>query len=410
MNRSPRRSRLSRWAGRCALLALLAVGAASPAWAGADWPSLSETSRGRVAPSLDVALVIGISDYDQLPDIPGADQNALDWYRWLSGERGVPSARIKVLLDGQVTRETMLDAAAEVAGWAGPGARVWLVFAGHGYTARDGLDGLLIGADARPASASIWARGLPQGELIRALEAGAQRETIAIFDACFSGRTAAGALAPGEQFAVPARRVQTGGAVALMASQKDGVAGPLPGADRPAFSYLVLGAMRGWGDANRDGVVTAQEAVSYARDALIRLDSGRQQYPEMIGPGDTALSDAVETRGPDLEAIAEALRGRQEQPPPPPTPPRAPLDLNLTRIGGLSALAGGGLAAVSWTGAHFARTETWEADAVAAFKATNWTGWTLVGAGLTVAIIGRRRGQRFTATLTPGGAALLGRF
>jgi hypothetical protein len=47
----------------------------------------------------------------------------------------------------------------------------------------------------------------------------------------------------------------------LSAGKGDQFAGPLPGLGRPAFSWLVLGALRGWGDADRDGTVTAREAV-----------------------------------------------------------------------------------------------------------------------------------------------------
>ena len=54
----------------------------------------------------------------------------------------------------------------------------------------------------------------------------------------------------------------------LSAGEHDQFAGPLPGslpyADRPAFSYLTLGAMTGWGDENKDGVVTVQETIRYS--------------------------------------------------------------------------------------------------------------------------------------------------
>jgi len=39
-------------------------------------------------------------------------------------------------------------------------------------------------------------------------------------------------------------------AIVLSASKKDEYAGSLPRLSRPAFSSLLLGAMRGWGDTN----------------------------------------------------------------------------------------------------------------------------------------------------------------
>ena len=47
----------------------------------------------------------------------------------------------------------------------------------------------------------------------------------------------------------------------LTAATADQVAGPLPGAARPAFSYLVLGGLRGWADSDHNGRVTAGETV-----------------------------------------------------------------------------------------------------------------------------------------------------
>jgi len=67
----------------------------------------------------------------------------------------------------------------------------------------------------------------------------------------------------------------------LTAASSNDITGPLPGGSRPAFSYLVLAALRGWGDDNQDGVVTAEEAVSFA--AGVMLDAGRPERPALQG-------------------------------------------------------------------------------------------------------------------------------
>lgn len=82
-------------------------------------------------------------------------------------------------------------------------------------------------------------------------------------------------------------------------------AGPLPGLDRPAFSYLALGALRGWGDADKNGAVTPREATDYARDALRLLVRDRQQTPEATGPDrNSPLFSGVTEAGPDLVNMA----------------------------------------------------------------------------------------------------------
>jgi hypothetical protein len=124
-----------------------------------------------------------------------------------------------------------------------------------------------------------------------------------ILDACFSGRTANGQpLAAGLQPLILVKQAAAPSITVLTAGRSDQFAGPLPGINRPAFSYLVLGALRGWGDANGDGVVTAQEAIDYATKALTVVPIGRVQTPELVGASTPLSRNATET-GPSLSAI-----------------------------------------------------------------------------------------------------------
>jgi hypothetical protein len=103
-------------------------------------------------------------------------------------------------------------------------------------------------------------------------------------------------------------------AIVLSASKKDEYAGPLPGASRPAFSYLLLGAMRGWGDENKDGSVTVNEAVNYSQRALGMLVKGRRQTPEIIGDqgGAQLLAVSAGESGPDLTEMRIRGAGANE--------------------------------------------------------------------------------------------------
>ena len=65
-----------------------------------------------------------------------------------------------------------------------------------------GDDGLLVGMDAQQSVESLTARGLPQKELLAELQKG-KGKTVMVVDACFSGRTASGELAPGLQPLIP---------------------------------------------------------------------------------------------------------------------------------------------------------------------------------------------------------------
>ena len=77
-------------------------------------------------------------------------------------------------------------------------------------------------------------------------------------------------------------------------------AGPLPGASRPAFSYLALGGLRGWADGDTDGKVTAGELHGYVTQSMRALIRDRRQRPTLVGKADRPLGHSAREKGPDL--------------------------------------------------------------------------------------------------------------
>jgi hypothetical protein len=277
--------------------------ALSPAQAAEAWPDLSTPTRTAARDGAgDVALIIAIEDYDHAQDLPGALVNGRAWRSYLKESQGVRT--IKMLENATATREEILAAAKGLTERMTPGARLWVVYIGHGAPASQGEGGMLVGVDARQTASSLEARSVRLDELEAALD-GPQAEVVLVQDACFSGKASGGELAPG---LAPLKSVSTRlGAkwTTLAAGRNDEYAGPLSDGSRPAFSYLVLGALRGWGDADRDGQVTAAEAVSYANDAIFETVTGRTQRPQHSGP-DLALGRSGGERAPDLSSLGGA--------------------------------------------------------------------------------------------------------
>ena len=260
----------------------------------------------------DAAIVVGIEDYAWLPDIPGARSNAEAWYLYLVKARQVSDKRAVLLTDRDATNTGIDRALDKIARMVQPGGKLWFVFIGHGSYTRDG-DGLLVGVDAQQDLAS---RSLSRRRLLELVGSLGSR-TVVVLDACFSGLDQAGLPLVERYFAMPddvsAGPELPAGVTVLSAGAPDEFAGPLPRASprRPAFSYLLLGALRGWGDGDGDGVVTASEAVLYSREVLGVLASGREQTPQKAGD-DLALTSrlARKERGPDLTKVAVALASR----------------------------------------------------------------------------------------------------
>jgi len=271
----------------------------------AGWPDLSTAAPVAADGAKDAAVIVGIDEYAFVAHVPGATRNAGDWLTFLTESRHVPIDRVQLLRDVQGTREGILKAASQAAKQVQPGGTLWFVFIGHGAPAEGGADGLLVGADAQQSADSIFARSVAQAEVLGRLAASpASAHRVLIVDACFSGRTGSGdALAAGLQPMLAVRESAVAGATVLSAGGADQFAGPLPGTGRPAFSYLVLGALRGWA-AGPSGDVTANDAVAYARLVLRTLPIGRVQEPRVAGaaPGFVLARHASE-KAPNLHDL-----------------------------------------------------------------------------------------------------------
>lgn len=134
---------------------------------------------------------------------------------------------------------------------AGPDGRAWFVFIGHGAPSLDGADGLLVGVDAPQDAETLPTRTVSREELLQLLVADGA-DVVAILDTCLSGMPEGESLVPGLQPLVPTYTLATppGSITVATAAASDQFAGALPGETRPAFSYLLLGAAQGWGDAD----------------------------------------------------------------------------------------------------------------------------------------------------------------
>ncbi|MCK6502238.1 caspase family protein [Myxococcota bacterium] len=363
----------------------------SLALAGPAWPSL-DADLPKAGPfAEDAALIVAIEDYDRVQDIPGARANASAWQTWL--REGLGLGHVQPLVDGDATRTEILKEAERAAQAAGPGGRVWVIFIGHGAPDPATGDGLLLGADVRQTPDSIAERGVSQQSLL-ALAGGRGAPVIAVIDACYSGRTESGPLMPGVQPLVPVTARVAAESTLLLAARSDQVAGALPGGSQPAFSYLVLGALRGWADIDGDGAVRAHEVQTYTEQVLSTHLNGRTQSPELAGRAETVLAQLDRPEAaPDIAAIvAEArLRGPAPLPKAEVAAPRH-RSRGLAIAGGAAGLlAGGALAYTAWShGAYLDEPDAAKADALYEMnRVTGASGYGLVAAatGLGLAAV-----------------------
>lgn len=282
---------------------LTAASLLSGAALASDWPKLSSPAQPVAKAEQDAAVVVAIEKYAFVSSIPGAVDNADAWYDYLTKTLGVPFERVTLLKNEDATREDIVASLKKAADQTGKDGTLWFIFIGHGTPSPDGKGGVLVGVDAQQKASSLQARGLGEPEARRILAQSQAGRIRVILDSCFSGRdSSGGTLAPGLQPLVvlsPAQSADPRLAV-LTAARGDQFAGPLPGASRPAFSYLTLGALRGWTGAK---AVTAGDVLDYANKVLSAMVRGRQQVATLSGNPQAPMAPSAGEAGPDLASL-----------------------------------------------------------------------------------------------------------
>jgi hypothetical protein len=241
----------------------MVVGAALIGVPGIDAPVRS----GASAPE-DAALLVGIEDYAFLPDVPWVRRDLAAMNDLLVHTRGVPQEHV-VRLDG-ASLDQMKAGLDRALASKGPGGTLWVYFAGHG--AADPATGalLLVGDDAKADASVFAARGWAVESLIASLPDG----SVVVLDTCWAGAARTGdPLVPGSRFAVPTTALRARPQVTVWtAASPAEVASAYDPAEHGAFTYFVIGALRGWADGelsgSRDGQVDLDEARAWVGRAM----------------------------------------------------------------------------------------------------------------------------------------------
>jgi len=292
---------------------------------GTEWQPIDAPLRTGVTSPNDAAVVIGNEDYPFLTGVPYAKRDAEAFRNTLVYTRGVPLRRVRVLLgaSNNQIRAEVAAAAAEV----GDDGVLWIYFAGHGGGDPQTGERLLIGDTAKQDAASFLAGAVSVSEL-ETLALTGQGEVVFVTDACYNGLGRDGSQHGNQRFAVPSYAVtEAPRLTSWYAAGPTELAGPLAPVQHGAFTYFVVGALRGWADGElgqRDGRVTLSEADAYVMRSLAEVGE-RSQTPQLQTGGLQTLiaADNLEL-APDLLGVVAPV-ARQPTPATANPPNSAPL-------------------------------------------------------------------------------------
>jgi len=226
------------------------------------------------------ALVVGVSEYDEWPDLPNAGKDAQEVASVLESLE----VSVKLLLDPSSLQ--LNDALKEVAFHRGQehNLAVLLYFAGHGETLElaDGTElGYIIPKDcplkqADPVGFDDKAISMKEIESL-ALKIKSMH-MLMVFDSCFSGSlfnlVRAAPVDITEKSGKPVRQFITAG----------GAGEQVP--DRSVFKIVFLDGIKGYADLNGDGYVTGSELGMHIQDKVVNYTRGGQhpQYGKINNP------------------------------------------------------------------------------------------------------------------------------
>ncbi len=303
---------------RVLAIVVLSFAAVSPAICGEVLPSIDEALKTNLASPKDAAVVIGIEEYPDLPNVPNAAWDARAFRSFLVHTRGIPEDRAQLVEGGE--REQILQALIRAGMAADEGGTVWVYFSGHGAFSHTRDERLLLGTDTGRDSRDWETLGISLTE-VQWLTGVNGAKVVIILETSYTDVSLIGGEPEGRKR--DARRRYTalpeGQAVVWTAGRPTESAVALHRARHGLFTYFVIGALRGWADGAadgaRDGVVTLGEAAIYVERIVPRVPNSSQTPVLQVSTGlgsDAArswvLGPLALERGPDTTALLATLQ------------------------------------------------------------------------------------------------------
>ena len=241
-----------------------------------------------------IALIVGISKYNNAPEAKYADRDANYFHDFAENVLGITDTNIK-LVSNNSANNVALKKALKIwlKGYSEPNqSDIYIFFAGHGLASTDGKELYLLPYDGEPRLLEDTA--LLRSEIFETLQSINPKSVTIFLDACYSGQTREKdmILADARPIAiVPMESDIPENFTVFSASSGSEISGSLPEADHGLFSYFLMKGLEGDADANNDKKITNGELHSYVRSNVSRqaVRLGREQTPQLQGDENRVL-------------------------------------------------------------------------------------------------------------------------
>jgi tetratricopeptide (TPR) repeat protein len=258
------------------------------------------------------ALLVGISKYAK-PELAlqFADADANVFGKLLESPRGggVPSGNILLLTDEKATTAAIRNGFQDfLKRRAGKNDTVLIVIAGHGTVETPGSkNAFILTYDSDPQDLTSTALAVDELQALFEAQLTKVGRVLLFVDVC-----KAGTVGTIHNTTISSNVQQLGDIqgdlFGLLASRPREVSleGPEFGGGHGVFSYYVIKGLQGAADANKDGVVDADELIKYVSEQ-VPMATGNKQHPREFGTYDNMLR-LSDTTKPGIE-IAQGFDG-----------------------------------------------------------------------------------------------------
>jgi len=257
------------------------------------------------------ALVIGVSQYQNISSLQFASADAEAFYSYLTSPAGgsVPQSNIQLLINDKATVGQIDRALRNLLDMVKPNDRVFFYFSGHGDQESKTIAqrGFLLTYNASGGNYNSTAFPvLFLNDYITTLSTINKAQIFLFLDACRAGKLA-GSEIGGVQLLGQQLLAKASNEVKFMACQANELSleGPKWGGGRGLFSYHLIRGMQGLADSNQDKQITLRELERYIEDHVTPEAMPNRQNPLLIA--DDKSIPIFKVDPPTLKALQNDL-------------------------------------------------------------------------------------------------------
>jgi hypothetical protein len=240
-----------------------------------------------------VAVIVGISDYKNLPPADFANNDARVFYGYAVRALGIKPENIRLLVDGEADQGEIYRAFKI---WLPSRVRastdVYVYYSGHGLPTTDGHGFYWL--PQRADRDFIDKTAITQQEINSYLQSAKPKSVTIFLDSCYSGqiRTGEALISSARPVVLKVdRQIFPENFTVITSGKFDQISSSSPDLQHGIFSYYLMQGIEGKADLNGDGQITAGEMQAFLTEQVVRQAGmmNRRQEPQLIGDQNKVL-------------------------------------------------------------------------------------------------------------------------